>query len=316
MILITGGLGFIGLHTAAAFLAVGESVVLTKHRSSHLPDFLADHLERRLFVEAVDLSDTAALQGVLTKHAVDGIVHLAAPPLSVESVHSEFEMNLSGLIAVLEAARARQVRRITIGSSIAVYRSLPRGPFREETALPVEARIGVEAFKKSFEVLADYHARQTGLDIVCLRISSIYGPLYRSLVNAPSRMVHAAVRNVSGPLHHHLAPDVFSDGAVDLLYVEDCARGIQQVQLAARLNHRIYNLGAGRAISPGEFAAAVRRVVPRADLRLQDGAGPHHRPDAFEDLERVHADVGFEVQHTPESAVEKYVAWLQRGNAH
>jgi len=74
MILITGGLGFIGLHTAAAFLAAGESVVLTKHRSSHLPDFLASHLERRLFVEAVNLSDHAALKGVLGKHAVDGIV--------------------------------------------------------------------------------------------------------------------------------------------------------------------------------------------------------------------------------------------------
>ena len=315
MILITGGLGFIGLHTAAAFLAVGESVVLTRHRSSHLPAFLSPHLGSRLFVEPVNLSDCAALQALLGKHDVDGIVHLAAPPLEVESVHSEFEINLGGLAAVLEAARASRVRRVTIGSSIAVYRALPRGPFREDVALPMEARIGVEAFKKCFELLADYHARQTGLDIVCVRISSIYGPLYRSLVNVPSRIVHAAVRGVPGPLPHRLAPDVFSAAAADLLYVEDCARGLQQVQLAPKLNHRLYNLGAGRATSPAEFTAAVRRVIPRADITLRDGAGPHHRPDAFEDLGRLRADVGFEVQHAPESAIEKYVAWLQNGNA-
>jgi UDP-glucose 4-epimerase len=316
MILITGGLGFIGLHTAAQFLAVNESVVLTRHRTSHLPDFLARELGRRVFVETVDLSDPAALQHVIAKHAVKGIVHLAAPPLSVERLHDEFAMNLGGLVAVLEAARATRVKRLTIGSSIAVYQALPRGPFHEDAALPMEARTGVEAFKKSFEVLADYHARKTGLDIVCLRLSSIYGPLYRSLVNVPSRLVHAAVRGLSGPLSHPMAPETFRDAAIDLLYVEDCARAIQQVQLAARLRHRIYNVGAGRAISPAEFAAAVRRVVPQADIVLQEGRGPHYRPDAFQDLERIRADVGFEVRHTPESAVAKYVDWLRAGNEH
>ncbi len=316
MILITGGLGFIGLHTAAQFLAAGEDVVLTKHRSDYVPEFLAKHRGRRLFVEAADLSEPIGLTAILMKHAVDGIVHLAAPPLAVGSIQTEFETNLGGLTAVLEAARAAKVKRVTIGSSIAVYSGLPHGPFREETPLPLEARIGVEAFKKSFEILADYYTRQTGLDVICLRISSIYGPLYRSLVNGPSRMVHAAVRGVPGPLPHPIAPDVFRDAALDLLYVEDCARGIQKIQLATKLNHRIYNLGAGQAISPATFAAAVSRIIPGAVFVLKDGAGPHHRADAFEDLSRIHADVGYEVENTPESAIEKYIAWLRQGNSH
>src|SRR5215831_15742132 len=166
MILITGGLGFIGLHTAAAFLARDEDVVLTRHRSSELPDFLDRHLGRRVFVEPVSLSDTAALQHLLGKYSAEGIVHLAAPPLSAESLHDEFAMNLGALTAVLEAARHSRVKRLTIGSSIAVYHGLSHGPFREQASLPMEARTGVEAFKKSFEILADYHARQSGLDIV------------------------------------------------------------------------------------------------------------------------------------------------------
>ena len=84
MILITGGLGFIGLHTAAAFLEAGEKVVITRFRSSRVPDFLAEHVDRRLFIEPADVADEDALKGIVTRHGVDGIVHLAAPPLSVE----------------------------------------------------------------------------------------------------------------------------------------------------------------------------------------------------------------------------------------
>jgi UDP-glucose 4-epimerase len=315
MILITGGLGFIGLHTAARLLARGEEVVLTRHRSSELPDFIAKHLGRRVFVEAVNLSDVSAVQQVVGKYGVQGIVHLAAPPLTADSLHEEFAMNLGALTAVLEAAHCGRVKRLTIGSSIAVYHGLGHGPFREEASLPLDARIGVEAFKKSFEILADYHARQSGLDIVCVRIGSVYGPLYRSLVNVPSRMVHAAVRGVPGPLPHRLAPHTFRDAGFDLLYVEDCARGLVEMQLAPNLKHRVYNLGAGRALTPADFAAAIRRVLPGASFTLEEGPGPSHRPDAFMDLARIRADIGFEVAHKPEDAVEKYIAWLKAGNA-
>jgi UDP-glucose 4-epimerase len=132
----------------------------------------------------------------------------------------------------------------------------------------------------------------------------------------PSRIVHAAVRGVPGPLPHPIGPEIFRDTATDLLYVEDCARGIQQVHLAPKLRHRVYNLGAGRAVTAEELASAVRRVIPGAQLALKEGSDPHRRPDAFQDIERIRAEVGYEVQHTPESATEKYVAWLRGGNAY
>jgi UDP-glucose 4-epimerase len=316
MILITGGLGFIGLHTAAAFLDAGESVVVTRHRSGRVPNFLAGQLNRRLFVEPADIADGQTLGRIISKHGVDGIVHLAAPPLSIDSLQAEFQLNLQGLIAVLEAGRIGQVKRITIGSSVAVYRGLENGPFREDAALPLSSRIGVEAFKKSFEILVDYYAHRTGLDIVCLRIGSVYGPLYSSMVNVPSRIVHAAVRKVAGPLPHSLFPQTFTDAGADFIYVEDCALGVQKIQMAPKLKHRIYNLGSGRATTPAEFASAVRRVIPSAEIVLQEGTGPHYRPDAFEDLGRIRTDVEFEPLHSAESAVEKYIEWLRCGNEH
>ncbi len=54
MILITGGLGSIGSHTARALLDLGESVVLTVHRSTQLPEYLADEPGGRVVVEPLD----------------------------------------------------------------------------------------------------------------------------------------------------------------------------------------------------------------------------------------------------------------------
>jgi UDP-glucose 4-epimerase len=316
MILITGGLGFIGVHAAAAFLKAGESVVLTKHRSSRIPNFLVDHIGSRVFVEEVDIADLKALERIALTHKVDGVVHLAAPPLSVNSLETEFRSNLLGLLAVLEVGRLAEVKRVTIGSSVAVYRGLAGGPFREDANLAIPSTIGVETFKKSFEILVDHYAKRSGLNVVCVRISSVYGPLYSSMVNAPSRIVHAAVRGVKGPLSHPMSPKTFAESSADYIFVEDCARGIQEVQLAPKLTHRTYNLGSGRATTAREFGDAVRRVLRDAEITLEDGAGPDFRPEAFEDLSRIRADVNFKPRFDVLQSIEKYIAWLRQGNDH
>src|SRR5258708_34614143 len=57
MILITGGLGFIGSHTTAALLDLGESCVLVQRRAPAVPGALADEVGRRVFVEQADIVD-------------------------------------------------------------------------------------------------------------------------------------------------------------------------------------------------------------------------------------------------------------------
>ena len=68
MILITGGLGFIGLNTARALLALGETCVLTQHQSAHLPEDLKDEMGSRLFIEPLDVMDVNALLAVGEKY--------------------------------------------------------------------------------------------------------------------------------------------------------------------------------------------------------------------------------------------------------
>ncbi len=78
MILVTGGLGSIGSHTARALLDLGESVVLTVHRSTQLPEYLADEPGGRVVVEPLDTTDEATFLDIGKRHEITGIVHLAA----------------------------------------------------------------------------------------------------------------------------------------------------------------------------------------------------------------------------------------------
>src|SRR5207249_2236262 len=80
-----------------------------------------------------------------------------------------------------------------LASSLAVYSNAGPGPWHEDIALPVASDSHTAAIKKAMEVLALHYADRTGLDAVVLRLGVIYGPLYHSMANLPSRLCHAAV---------------------------------------------------------------------------------------------------------------------------
>lgn len=262
MILVTGGMGFIGLHTAAALADAGEDVVITRFRRSRSPEFLEPHLRSgRVRVAAMDIADPFSVLEVVAGHGVDGIVHLAVPALGGLAVGREIEVNLGGLRHVLEAGRAVGVSRVTIASSVAVYAGMGNGPWSEDDRLPVASPSPTSAFKKAEEILALHYGERAGLDIACVRIGVVYGPLYHSMSNLPSRLVHAAVRPDVELPPRPAVPGARTDLA-DLIYVTDCAEGLRAVHLAPERPHRVYNLGGGRVVADEEIAAAVEKAVP------------------------------------------------------
>src|SRR5262249_15625535 len=114
MILITGGLGSIGAHTAQALLDLGQSVVVTAHRSSEPPEFLAG----RVVVERLDIRDDAAFLDIGKRHEITGIVHLAAGRYDLPDPIEYLRAETRGLLNALEAARAWGVRRFSFASTI------------------------------------------------------------------------------------------------------------------------------------------------------------------------------------------------------
>jgi UDP-glucose 4-epimerase len=267
MVLIIGGMGFIGLNTARRFLEAGEAVVITQHSARRVPAFLESEVGTRVMLARMDVTNPYEVFEVVRRHGVDSIVNLMAPPARSASTQADYHLYTAGLQNVLEAARTFGLRRVLLGSSVAVYGGLPAGPFREDTALPVSSPTQVSAFKKGMEMHAHYYAAQAKLDVVALRIASIYGPLYYSMHNPIGRICQAAVHDAEPDFHDRPGGKLLEDararrGPRD----PDAARGAGA--LAPDLQHRLgaRDLQQGhRAGGPqGRPGRAVRRAHARS----------------------------------------------------
>jgi UDP-glucose 4-epimerase len=305
-------MGFIGMHTTRAFLDAGESVTVTQYSARREPEIFKEEIGKRVTIERVDVAQGSELLDVVRKNGVTGILHLVAPRLGALSPDAEFHLNLEGLLNVLEAGRLGGVKRVVVASSQSVYGGLSEGPFREDTPLPITSVNATETFKKTFEILISHYADRTDLDVVAVRIGGVYGPLYYSMFNLPSRYCHAAIKGVAPDFTGYPGGMPFSeDEGGDFCFVKDVARGIQLVQSADKLSHRVYNLGGGKQVKLGEIPAAVRRVIPSADAPVQEGRGPRGRSNTYLDISRARDDVGYEPKHDIQSGIAAYVEWLR-----
>jgi len=313
MILVTGGLGFIGAYTARALLDLGAEVVVTRYRVAWNPAIIAGEVGKRLFVEQLNVTDRDALLALSKKYSFDGIVHLAGTGSTAHDPFEDVEANNVGLLNALLAARDWGAR-VSIASSVALYSNLTSTPLREDTQITVTAGHPIEAYKKSGEITTKYVAERAGLDALSMRISGIYGPLYRSMTNLQSRLVHAAVKGTPVDIAPPRGPLFEADGS-DLCDVRDCGRAIALLQLAPTLNYDIYNVGAGWPTTAGALRTAVQAVVPAFDVELQPGHNPGGPGVAnYLDISRIAEDTGYSPAYSLDESIANYVQWLQAGN--
>jgi UDP-glucose 4-epimerase len=310
--LITGGLGSIGSHTARALLDLGESVVLTAHRSTRLPEFLAGEPDDRVIVEPVDTTDEAGLLDIGKRHEITGIVHLAAARYDLPDPIEYLRADATGLLNSLKAATVWGVRRFSVASSIAVYGGVDEVPWREDAPLPVVAAHQIPVFKKTAELFAALAGDTGGFETVSLRIGTIWGPLGPpdNPFFALPHLLSAAVRGEDPDLTPP-RPAAYADDATDLCYVKDCGRAIALLMVAERLNHRVYNVSSGRLVRYGEVVAAINAAVPGARIALPEGRNPDRPPDNYLDTARLRADTGFQPDYDVERTVSDYAGWLR-----
>ena len=130
-VLVTGGLGMIGAHTARALTDLGHRVVVTSHHRADVPSFLAG----RVTVAPLDVTDRDAFRALAARYEISDIVHLAGSVPDEDPV-GFFRAETTGLLNALDAARARAVRRFAVASSLGVYTGRTEIPWTEELALP------------------------------------------------------------------------------------------------------------------------------------------------------------------------------------
>jgi nucleoside-diphosphate-sugar epimerase len=252
MILITGGHGFIGQVTASSLIRAGQSVVLTRFRSSSLLPELQKEVGKRVQVVDFDVREPMAMLDVIRRLGVKRIIHLASAHWSA-SLATDFHTNTAGLIHLLEGARQAGVERVTVGSSITVYFGV-NGPYRESEPLSVEIPDdGPGLFKRVEELFSQYFMLKTGIDVQVARITQVYGPGYRSMRSLIARVCAAAA--TGGALN-----GLLSDPVPDYGYIEDIAQALAELITTAPPKIGVVNLGSGVGVDKARFLAAAEAI--------------------------------------------------------
>lgn len=137
-ILLTGGAGYIGSHTCVALAQTGLTpVILDDFSNSHpaVLERLARIIGHPVMCERCDVTDTAFVQDVLTRHAIAAVIHFAGFKAVGESVSKPLDYyrnNLCGTISLLQAMEAAKCRTLVFSSSATVYGNPATVPITEE----------------------------------------------------------------------------------------------------------------------------------------------------------------------------------------
>jgi nucleoside-diphosphate-sugar epimerase len=300
VILVTGGLGMIGAHTARALADLGHEVCVTSHRRTEVPSFLAG----RVTVERLDVTDRDAVLALGGRHDVSGIVHLAGSIPGSGPV-GFFRTDTTGLLNVLDAARTWGVRRFAVASSLGVYIGRAEIPWHEELALPAtELPHLIVAFKKAAEPLTTHSLQGSGVQPVVLRIGSTWGPLMdpESPFNYIPPYINAVLRGEQPPSLH-------ADHGGDCCYAPDAGRAIALLMTTQTLRHDTYNVSSGRPFINRELADALQAITPGLKLDLLPGRQNGPGDDPYLDITRLTRDTGFTPAFDVATAVIDYVKW-------
>ena len=267
-VVVTGGAGFIGSHSVEALLARGWQVRVFDNFSTgkraNLPS------DRRLAVHQADIRDRAALARVLD--GASHVLHLAAQ-VSVEASVADplgsAEVNVTGFLNVLDAARHARVQRVVYASSAAVYGTPAQLPLHESSATAPLSPYGLE--KSINDQYAALYASLYQISALGLRYFNVYGP------RQDPRSPYAGV--ISKFVDLALAGrtlTVFGDGAQtrDFVYVGDVA-AVNARALEADAGG-VVNVGTGRTTTLLDMIDALERIL---DKRLQRAFGPERAGD-------------------------------------
>ena len=138
-VLVTGGAGYIGTHTAVELIAAGYDVVVVDNLSNSeraAVDGVREITGAEIPFEQVDCDDKAALAGVFDKYKFNSVIHFAASKAVGESVEKPllyYRNNILSLVNVLELMREKGVRNIVFSSSCTVYGQPEVLPVTEQT---------------------------------------------------------------------------------------------------------------------------------------------------------------------------------------
>jgi UDP-glucose 4-epimerase len=306
-VLVTGGTGFIGSHLADRLIAEGYAVTVLDDFSSGRQKNLAHADSRQLRVFEGSVLDPAAVE-----RAIDGcdrVYHLAVQCVrrSLGNPIENHEVNATGTLRVLEAARRHRVRRFVYCSSSEVYGNCGVERLSEDApCLPVTV---YGAAKLVGEHYTNAYWQTYGLPTIVVRPFNAYGPRAHESGDLAEVIPRFIIRVLN-----NLPPVIFGggDNGRDFTYVTDTARGIALAADCDALVGRTVNIARGEMITIAQVAAAVARACGRPELqpfRIEPRPGDVFKLRA--DTTLAERTIAFRAETDFEEGIRRYVSWFR-----
>lgn len=276
-VLLTGGAGYIGSHTAVELLNAGYEVIIVDNFSNSNPDII-DKIEKitgkKLKCYVSDLSNETEMRKIFSENSIDAVIHFAGYKAVGESVKKPiqyYKNNLSSTFTLLELMQDFNVNKIVFSSSATVYGVPEKVPVDETMKTWCTNPYGWTKLMTE-QILHDIAVAKKDFSAVLLRYFNPIGAHKSGLIgeqpqNIPNNLLPYVSGVAAGELeklfvygNDYPTPD--GTGVRDYIHVVDLAKGHLKALEYADLHTgvEVFNLGTGKGYSVLEIIHAFEKV--------------------------------------------------------
>ena len=326
-ILVTGGAGYIGSHTAVELLNAGHEVVVVDNLSNSKAEALRRVEEiagRPLTFYQTDLLDAAGLDAVFATHEIDAVIHFAALKAVGESVEiplTYYQNNVTGTLNLIQVMVRHGVKDIVFSSSCTVYGEPERVPITEDA--PIQQAASPYGWTKLMneQILQDVYAADKEWNVILLRYFNPVGAHESGRIGEdpngiPNNLVPYIAQVAVGKRPYlrvfgHDYPTRDGTGVRDYIHVVDLALGHLRAldKLAEQPGVVAYNLGTGQGSTVLEVVAAFARACGR---EIPYKIMPRRAGDvtaAYADPAKAEGELGWKAERTLDDMCRDVWRW-------
>lgn len=277
-ILLTGGTGFIGSHTAVELIKSGHKVIIADNLSNSdasIIERIRDITGISPVFYRIDVTETESLDYIFEEEEIDAVIHFAGYKAVGESVEKPLEYyrnNLDAVLSLLEIMRKHDCKHLIFSSSATVYSLTDTVPFSEDT-YPLGCTNPYGWTKYMIEqILKDVCVAYTDMSVVLLRYFNPIGAHPSGMIgekpNGIPNNIMPYITQVACGLRDKLYifgndyPTHDGTGVRDYIHVVDLAKGhVAALEYCKEnLGCEVFNLGTGTGYSVLELVSAFERV--------------------------------------------------------
>jgi len=304
--IVTGGAGFIGSHIVEELVKKRHEVVvldnLVSGKRENIEPFLAN--ANVTFVQG-SITDLPLLTRIF--EGADGIFHeaaIASVPRSVENSLETNDINITGTLNTLIAARDCGVKKVVFASSAATYGEDPHLP-KTEGMLP-EVLSPYAVAKLAGEYYCSVFARLYDLDTVSLRYFNVFGPR-----QDPGSQYSGVISKFITNVISHKPLSIYGDGKQtrDFVFVKDVVQA--NVRAMESDTTGVFNVAYGKRINLRELASDIMEITGITVPLTYEPARAGDVRDSLADITKAQTAFGYDPEYTVRSGLEKTIGWFK-----